>query len=145
MRSRAVVTLAGVVMMASAGCYSNWDLSPRALGPLNNFHDPGKVELTDTAGDRFTFDRTTQLSFEGPETPFTKFSSIQVAGSTFAGVALEDNHPVTVNLAQVKAVHAKRWSLWKTTALVSGITLAVCVVAVIIIAAAAAGANGGGD
>ena len=130
------------IIVTNTGCYSTWDVAPRALGPLNNFHEPEKVSLTDVEGDRFTFDQNTQLHFDGNEAPFTKFSSIQVAGDAFAGITAPDSRPFTISLQQVKVVQAKRWSLWKTTLLVSAITLAVLVTATVILLAAAANNSG---
>ena len=129
--------LCAVLLMTNAACYSTWDLSPHALAPLSDFHENDKVKLTDATGDSFTFDKTTQLSFEGPNTPFAKFASIRASGDTFTGILQDSTRPLVVNLQQVKTVHAKRWSLWKTTLLASAITLAVCLTALIIYVVAA--------
>jgi hypothetical protein len=79
---RAVIA---ALLATNVGCYSSWDMTPRALAPLNNFHEPSRVQLADADGKGFTFDKTSQLSFEGPDTPFEKFTEISVGGGSFVG------------------------------------------------------------
>lgn len=137
---RAVIA---VLLATNIGCYSSWDMTPKALAPLNNFHEPSRVQLADAEGGRFTFDKLSQVSFEGPDTPFEKFTEITVGGGSFVGTT-PDARTLAIDLGRVRAVHVKRWSLWKTTALVSGITFAA-LVTIAIIALAAAPHNSGCD
>jgi hypothetical protein len=134
------------LLATNVGCYSSWDMTPKALAPIHDFHESDRVRLTDVDGSRFTFDKTSQLSFEGQGTDgaFEKFTSITIGGPTFVGTT-PDSRTLAVDLSQVRAVHVKRWSLWKTTALVSAITFGALVTIAIIVLAAAPHNSGGCD
>jgi hypothetical protein len=128
------------LLVTNAGCYSTWDLSPKSLAPLNGFHEPAKVSLKDADGSEFEFDHSTQLTFEGSGAAPAKFSSIWVSDAFFNGTARPDGHPVGINLQQVRAISAKKFSALKT-ALAIGIPLAVVLI-IGIIGIAVGAANG---
>jgi hypothetical protein len=135
--------------MASSGCFSTWDLAPRSLVALNGYHEPEKIPLTDTRGDELEFDRITELRFidsSGAPSAKAKFSSIQVNGSTFTGAVRPDGRPLAIDLTQVSAVQAKRYSALKTGLAIGipvGVVTIVSIVAATAVIVAAARVNVG--
>ena len=129
-----------MLVSMNVGCYSTWDLSPKSLAPLNGFHEPAKVTLRDVDGSEFEFDHSTQLTFEGSGALPAKFSAIQVSDTFFNGAARPDGRPVGVNLHEVRAISAKKFSVLKTV-LAAGIPLGVALI-IGIVAVAVAASNG---
>lgn len=133
----------GALAMASAGCFSTWDIAPRSLGSLNGYHEPEKIPIADTNGNEVMFDRITELRFldsTGAPRERAKFSAIQVNGSTFTGAVRPDGHPFAIDLAQVSAVQAKRYSALKTGLAIGvpiGVVTVLSIVAVAVLAASA--------
>lgn len=136
--------LALALLISNAGCFSTWDVSPKALHALSGFHEPAQVPLVDEDGSEFAFDRTTQLRFNGANVPPTKFSSIQVNGPVFTGQARPDGQPIMVDLRQVRSVQVKKFSTLKTV-LAAAIPLAVLTIFSIVVLAVAGQSSSGGD
>jgi hypothetical protein len=138
--------LLGLLAMTSAGCYSTWDIAPKSLESLNGYHEPEARPLADMTGEQVEFDHSTELRFTDTSgvPKAEKFSSIQVNGPTFAGTVRPDNHPFLIDLKQVSAVEAKKFSALKT-GLVIGIPVGIVVIASVIAIVVATSAGDDGD
>jgi hypothetical protein len=129
-----------LLAMASAGCFSTWDVAPRSLTSLNGYQEPATVEMVDTSGDGHTFDKITELRFntaDGAPPVKAKFSSIQVNGSALTGTMRPDARPFAIDLAKVNAVEARRYSALKTGLAIGipvGATVVLGIVASVILA-----------
>ena len=124
-----------LVAFVSVGCYSTWDVGPKALAPLNSYNEGTAVLLKDTDGSEFTFDRNTSLRFTSSAGPSneTKFALTQINGSMLTGTARPDGHAFAIDLRQVFSVRARKFSYFKT-GLAIGVPIAVTVAVVSIIA-----------
>jgi len=125
-------------LMATAGCYSTWDVPAKSLESLNGFHEPERRPLVDVAGEELTFDHSTELRFTEPggEPIGAKFSSISIAGPEFSGATRPFGQPLTVDLRQVVGVSAKKFSTVKTV-LAIAIPVGVLTILSVVVAAVA--------
>lgn len=137
-------TAALALAVASAGCFSTWDVAPKSLTALNSYHAPQEVPIADTSGDPVAFGPGTELQFLGSEPARAKFASIRVDGSTFTGIARDDGRTVTVDLDHTMLVKAKRYSPVKT-GLAIGIPVGVATILTVVGAVIAARSANAGD
>jgi hypothetical protein len=139
MHDKTMLMGATLLALASAGCFSTWDLAPKSLASLDGYHEPQKVPLADVRGEEVVFDKSTELRFfqgDGEPRAKGKFSAIEVRGSQFTGAVRPDGHPLVVDLGQLSAVTAKKYSPVKT-GLAIGIPVGVVFVATVVLVAVA--------
>jgi hypothetical protein len=134
--------MAGLMIATTCtGCFSTWDISPRELNRLNGYREPQVVPIADNNGKEVAFDPRTELRFYGPDGEMqdkAKFASIDVAGSTFTGIARGERRTVSVDLSQVSEVQARKFSIGKTIAVGVGVPAGVALVLTIVVVAVAA-------
>lgn len=153
--------MAGLMLATTCtGCYSAWDISPRALTSLNGYRAPQTVKIADDHGEEVAFDPETELRFYGPDGELqdkAKFASIDVKDSMFTGVARAEpdeggtldpwdasmlsvvrdgRRTLSVELSRttrISKVQARKFSLGKTIAVSVGVPAGVAAVATLAI------------
>ena len=105
--SRNLVTCVMTIMIS--GCYSTWDVTPRALVTLDGFHAPQQLSLHNKEFNSFTYDRDTTLRFRGVDglEAEAQFRSIKIEGSILHGITREAGEDLYVNLDRLKEVQAR--------------------------------------
>ncbi len=124
-----------VALMATAACYSTFDLSAQSVQALNGFHEGERRTIATTQNESVVFDRDTILSFhdQGGEPVYVaslrtesgvevdrsrereaRFSAIAINGPHFDGTTQAGEHLV-LDLRQLTVIQAKKPSALKTT------------------------------
>lgn len=127
MRSISVLFAAALLAGPCAGCYSTWDIAPRALGALDRFRDGQRRRLATEDGGEIEFTSGTEIHFTGADglSAGASFRAVSVRGATFTGVEREYGHYVSVNLSRMRGVQATNFSVGKTVALSVGLGLGI--------------------
>jgi hypothetical protein len=140
MATRLPLTLVAALSACCGGCYSTWDIAPRNVMSLHVDPETAEKMVIASDGAAVVVDRDTELLFHarGPMVPEldVKFESLAVVGAPGArdgkwwvsGVLRGDGRGIRVDMNEVTSLMAKRYSPGKTTALVVGVVLAVCLV-----------------
>ena len=117
--------------------HRHWAATPHGTSPRGSWCGstgielPATLPLEDTAADPFEFDSDTQIRFrkaDGLTLTTGNFAAIDVNGSVLTGRKRETDQPVTVDLTQVTAVEARKFSVVKTVCAAVGIPLGVATI-----------------
>lgn len=137
-------TLAFVTLVSTAsatmGCYSTWDLSPRAVVGLNLFKEGESVALRSTNNDEVDFTSDTTLIFHRVDgaTREHRFRSIFIDGPQLMGIDKDDGSRVGIDMSLLKNVQARNFAAGKTALLTTGIVAGTGLVVGVVISIIAA-------
>ncbi len=154
MDTRFSLALLAAISLSTTGCYTTWDIAPRNVSSLHTDPELGKVMIANN-GDFVPMDRDTEMRFTttgGPDLD-VKFESLDVAGGPASprkewwagGVLRGDGRGMRVDMREVTAVVAKRYSPGKTAALVAGLVAGATALVTISVVAVVASINASSD
>lgn len=108
------------------GCYSTWDIQPRALIRLDGFRPGDKRSLGIVDGENLPFTNESKLYFHGVDDREAEmsFRAINVNYPIFTGQKAETGEVLYVDLSRLSEVKVRNKSEAKTTLALYGFALA---------------------
>lgn len=133
MAQSAIKTMALVTLVSTSvtGCYSTWDLAPRAVLSLNGFHEGTPIGIETADGELVDINRETEFRFVGTDKLDAQFKvqSIEVQGQILTAIEQKSGNPIDIDLARMQKAQVTNFSPGKT-ALATGGVLAGGILAV---------------
>lgn len=126
MSARKTLPLVTLVAATNAtGCYSTWDIEPRAFLQIDGFHENQPTKMRSVDDSEVVLTRDSELHFRGTDgiEVDTRFSSFHVHDNMLSGTVLPSGEQLHVDLMQMKTIQVTGFSRTKAALVATSIVL----------------------
>ncbi len=110
---------------ATTGCYSTWDVAPKALFHLEGFREGDTKTIQTADGDQIPFTSDTELHFRAKDGSMAEaqFRAIQVQDPIVVGIERKTGVPLEIDTSRLDMVQAKNFSTRNTALAITGVAI----------------------